>query len=223
MGFNRKEASQLLAACHRRCCICHRFCGIKIELDHIIPSAEGGDDSIDNAIPVCFECHAEIHLYNDQHPRGRKFRPDELTAHKSQWLQICRDNPLALTEMIGPASAGPIQSLIDELDFNAGIASRTDDETIGACFLVSRFQASIDQGLFSLLPPDIQTALKETYATLLQANVYLNKMGTVPWGGSGSAWAQAHSFAQKAIAKAQQQIPEARESLLAYLGHNEAG
>ena len=57
MGFPRDEVSKLLAACHRRCCICHRFCGVKIETDHIVPGHEGGPDDIDNAIPVCFECY----------------------------------------------------------------------------------------------------------------------------------------------------------------------
>lgn len=73
MAFERDEVSDLLARCHRRCCVCHRFCGVKMETDHIIPTEDGGDDSIENAIPVCFECHAEIHSYNDSHPRGRKF------------------------------------------------------------------------------------------------------------------------------------------------------
>jgi hypothetical protein len=31
---------------------------------------------------VCFECHPEIHSYNDKHPRGRKFLPEELQLHK---------------------------------------------------------------------------------------------------------------------------------------------
>jgi len=55
--FNQKEVEHLLAKCHRRCCICHRFCGVKIETDHIIQPKDGGDNSIANAIPVCFECH----------------------------------------------------------------------------------------------------------------------------------------------------------------------
>ena len=91
-GFPRDQVDELLKACHRRCCICHRFCGVKIETDHIVPSVEGGADTIDNAVPVCFECHAEIHSYNDMHPGGRKFRPAELRGHKEQWLEICRVN-----------------------------------------------------------------------------------------------------------------------------------
>jgi hypothetical protein len=76
LAFPRDQVDQLLIACHRRCCVCHRFCGVKIETDHIVTKADGGPDTMDNAIPVCFEYHAEIHSYNDKHPRGRKFRPE---------------------------------------------------------------------------------------------------------------------------------------------------
>jgi len=69
--FPQKDVDELLAACHRRCCICHRFCGVKIETDHMTPRDEVGPSTIDNAIAVCFECPAEIHSYNDRHPRGQ--------------------------------------------------------------------------------------------------------------------------------------------------------
>jgi hypothetical protein len=42
MGFKPTDADELLVACHRRCCICHRYCGIKIELHHIEPRRGGG-------------------------------------------------------------------------------------------------------------------------------------------------------------------------------------
>ena len=85
-----------------------------MELDHMIPKSEAGPDTIENAIPVCFECHAEIHAYNDKHPRGRKFRPSELKLHKKQWLKVCRENPRALAEMPADASVGPLQAVLDE-------------------------------------------------------------------------------------------------------------
>jgi HNH endonuclease len=53
--FPQNDVDDLLVQCHRRCCICHRFCGVKIELDHIIPQSEpASNDDISNAIPVCF-------------------------------------------------------------------------------------------------------------------------------------------------------------------------
>ncbi len=219
MGFNRSKAGELLASCHRRCCVCHRYCGIKIELHHIQPIKEGGDDSIENAIPLCFECHAEVQLYNDAHPRGRKFRPDELRDHKKQWLQICDKLPGALLVPQRPYDVGPIQALIDELEFNTEISWLTDDDTIGALFLVTQFERSISEGSFSLLPDQVRKPISKTYATLMRANMYLNKMAAMPWGGSGSAWHQAYSFAKKAIERSQDEIPTAHETLLAYLGH----
>jgi len=89
MPFKQEEVDDLLVSCHRKCCICHRFCGVKIETDHMLPKSKNGTDSIENAIPICFECHAEIHLYNNKHPRGRKYHTKELRKHKKQWLEIC--------------------------------------------------------------------------------------------------------------------------------------
>ena len=182
MGFNRTEANKLLVKCHRRCCVCHRYCGIKIELHHIQPIENGGDDSIENAIPLCFECHAEVQLYNDAHPRGRKFRPDELRNHKEQWLKICEESPGVLLMPQRPYDVGPIQALIDELEFNAEISGLTADDTIGALFLVTQFERSISEGLFSLLPDQVRSPISTTYATLMCANMYLKKMATMPWG-----------------------------------------
>jgi hypothetical protein len=120
-----------------------------------------------------------------------------------------------------PHDVGPIQALIDELEFNAEIARRTDDDTIGALFLVAQFERAIHEGLFSLLPDSVRDRISAAYVTLMRANMYLQKMATVPWGGSGSAWYQAYSFAQKAITCAQTEIPIAHEALLKHLGHSQ--
>jgi len=220
MTFKRSDADQLLAKCHRRCCICHRFCGVKIELHHIVPTGSGGSDSIENAVPVCFECHAEIELYNDAHPRGRKFHTEELRIHKAQWLDVCKEKPDALLMPQCSLDVGPIQALIDELEFNAEISQRTNDDTIGALFLVAQFERAIQEGVFSLLPDSVRKPISAAYATLLQANMYLQKMATMPWGGSGSAWHQAYSFGEKAITCAQTEVPAARDALLRHLGYS---
>ena len=139
MAFNRDEVARLLAMCHRRCCICHQFCGVKMETDHIIPKDDGGDDNIENAIPVCFECHAEIHSYNIKHPRGRKFTPDELRQHKDQWLQICSEHPEILAKSYMRSDVGPLNALVDELEFNATVAQVNKTDSIGCNFQNSQF------------------------------------------------------------------------------------
>ena len=219
MGFNRTQSNKLLVSCHRRCCICHRYCGIKIELHHIKPIENGGGDSIENAIPLCFECHAEVQLYNDAHPRGRKFSSDELRDHREQWLKICEKSTGALLMPQRPYDVGPIQALIDELDFNGEISKLTADDTIGALFLVSQFERLISEGLFSLLPDQVRKPISSTYATLMRANMHLKKMATMPWGGNSSAWHHAYSSAVKDIERSQIEIPKAYDTLLAHLGH----
>ena len=73
--FTRDVANRVLIRCRRHCCVCGKLCGVKIEIHHI----DGHDDnSEDNALPVCFDCHAEIGSYNEEHPRGRKYHPSEL-------------------------------------------------------------------------------------------------------------------------------------------------
>lgn len=89
MTFPRKVVEDLLVASHRCCCLCHRYCGTKIEVHHIIPRSEGGQDTMENAIALCFDCHAEVESYNTKHPKGRKFSPSELKKHKEQWLKTC--------------------------------------------------------------------------------------------------------------------------------------
>ena len=85
--FSKKDASTLLVKVHRRCCICHRFCGLKLELHHI---DDPKNNDIDNAIPLCFECHAEVVLYNPKHPKGRKYTSEELKQHRDQWIKLCQ-------------------------------------------------------------------------------------------------------------------------------------
>jgi hypothetical protein len=162
MPFNREEVAALLAACHRRCCICHRFCGIKIETDHIRPASGGGDDNIENAIPVCFDCHAEIHSYNDMHPRGRKFTTAELTSHKAQWLQICSSKPESLLSAARDGDVGPLQALVDELEFNSAVVQHSSSESNrGAMFQESQFHRAIHEGMIAVLADSLKSSLLE--------------------------------------------------------------
>lgn len=79
--FKEKEKMQRLLWCDRHCCVCEKACGINIEFAHI--DQEGGNN-IDNAIPVCYECHALISIYNEKHPVGNKFRHKELKSRREQ-------------------------------------------------------------------------------------------------------------------------------------------
>src|SRR5207244_1784429 len=95
MAFPPDVAEAALVACGRCCCICHKFCAARIELHHIVPKAEGGPDTAENCIPLCFDCHEEVGSYNPQHPKGRRFTDDELRAHRDHWYERVRGGSAA--------------------------------------------------------------------------------------------------------------------------------
>lgn len=93
MTFPRNVRDQALVSAGRCCCICHRFCGLKIECHHIRPEADGGENSVDNCIPLCFDCHADQLNYDASHPRGTKYSPSELRRHRDSWLARVSQSP----------------------------------------------------------------------------------------------------------------------------------
>ena len=96
MSFPRAVKEKILVDTARHCCICHRYKGVKVEVHHIKQEALGGENTYENAIALCFDCHADAGHYNPKHPRGTKFSPSELKKAKENWLNLVRTNNMEL-------------------------------------------------------------------------------------------------------------------------------
>ena len=177
MGFNRDEVSKLLVECQRRCCVCHRFCGIKIETDHIKPKGEEGSDNIENAIPLCFECHAEVHTYNDKHPKGRKYTELELLGHKKQWLDTCRNKPELLIDNPRMSDPGPLTSLMTELEYNEKI-SQDFKNISGLYYEINQFDRCISEGILSIIDEELKNNLMDAYSKMKRTNGFTKYLGS---------------------------------------------
>ncbi len=94
MSFPRKVRNQILVDTARHCCVCHRYKGVKVEVHHIEQEALGGENTYENAISLCFDCHADAGHYNSKHPRGTKFSPSELKMAKESWIALVKENNL---------------------------------------------------------------------------------------------------------------------------------
>lgn len=92
MPFPSDVKEDALVACGRCCSICHKFCGIKMEVHHIQKESEGGDNTGDNAIPLCFDCHADMLSYDPKHPKGNKYSQPELKRHRDNWYDKVKGN-----------------------------------------------------------------------------------------------------------------------------------
>ena len=94
MPFSAKTKTNVFLRSARLCCLCLKQCGTKIEAAHIIPESDGGTSDEENCIPLCFDCHQEVGSYNDQHPRGNKYRPKELRAHRDRVYRLVESGVL---------------------------------------------------------------------------------------------------------------------------------
>ncbi len=87
MGFSKKIVEDALISSGRHCCLCHKFCGTKIELHHIKQRKYGGEDTFENCLPLCFDCHADVMQYNPEHPKGKKYSISELKRRRDNWYK----------------------------------------------------------------------------------------------------------------------------------------
>lgn len=92
MSFSEKVQTEALAASGRCCCICHKFCGTKIALHHIKQKAHGGDDSFENCIPLCLDCHEDMGKADPNHVTGKHYTEKELIMHRDAWYKKQSDS-----------------------------------------------------------------------------------------------------------------------------------
>lgn len=97
-SFPAEVKTKALVACKRFCCLCERPSGIKMHCHHINPASRGGPDTFENCIPLCLNCHAEVEAYNDKHPMGNKFRPEELKQRRDTWYKAVAVGPMIVQQ-----------------------------------------------------------------------------------------------------------------------------
>jgi len=79
--FSDDVKKKVLLWSDRHCCLCEKSCDVDIVVAHL---DDPEDDSIDNAIPLCHDCHGKIGRYNPDHPIGTKYKIEELKTRREQ-------------------------------------------------------------------------------------------------------------------------------------------
>lgn len=216
MGFNQADIDKLLAESHRRCCVCHKFTGVKMEVHHNKYRSKGGSDNIKNAIPLCLECHAEVNHYNPEHPKGRKFTENELLDHKRQWLQICKENPQALISAPRDREVGPLEGMVQELEFNLeAIKLVTGPDSpqgrFGSQLRVSQYDKAISEGALLLLPDDLKGIVNTAYNFIGMINTAVLRYGSIE--PEGNAFGEATNRLLEALRKGEGPVKVALDGL----------
>jgi len=144
---------------------------VKIEVDHIEGAEGETSGAIENAIPLCFECHAEVHHYNPAHPKGRRFAASELRGHRGQWLQLCADHPDIFVHAQPAPEAGSLERLLSELEFNRALSAL---EQMSGQFEITQFRRAIADGTFSWVDDPLKSSVFAAYQAIVKANATLD-------------------------------------------------
>ena len=78
MAFSEPTKLAVKRKAYFGCCLCH---SLGVEVHHIVPQVEHGDDTEDNAAPLCASCH-ETYGANAQ---KRKF----IREARDFWYEVC--------------------------------------------------------------------------------------------------------------------------------------
>ncbi len=139
MAFSPKVQEDALISCNRHCCICHKFCGLKIELHHIVQTSEGGENTLDNCIPLCFDCHGDMRSYDHRHPKGHKYTTSELKRHRDVWYAKVQSSPSPTYDKAATELDKRVYLAIDKILPYSGTMDLLENHHFGAPFRASLF------------------------------------------------------------------------------------
>lgn len=115
MPFPLNVRLEALVRCQRHCCLCHQRKHTRLQCHHIVPDADGGPDTLDNCIPLCPDCHAEVMAFNPRHPfGGTPYHKDELVRRRDDWYAVIERRANGLIQNLHrsasryPANPAPI-------------------------------------------------------------------------------------------------------------------
>jgi hypothetical protein len=75
------------------CAVCNRLHGVQVH--HIVLRSEGGSDEESNAIPLCPNCHDEVHAHHAAGRITRLYTENELRGHLQRTIELAA-NQVAL-------------------------------------------------------------------------------------------------------------------------------
>jgi hypothetical protein len=104
-------------------------------------------------------------------------------------------------------------TLIDELDFNAGVQSSTNDQ--GCEFRDQQFSRAIHEGSISILRDEIRDRILDAYQAMGAANSAIESVRMQQ--RDSNAWATAINEAARRIERAKPKVTAARAELLRFL------
>lgn len=127
MSINEDVVAEVLAKSARHCCVCRQFLPLSIQVHHIIEKSDGGTDDFDNLIPVCIQCHGNIHTIPHM---TRKFTIKELKRCRDDVYEMVSVGKLPATKPMTRNELEVTSSILAETLRNSNNKEELSDEAI---------------------------------------------------------------------------------------------
>lgn len=88
MPFSEPLKKKIRKRADFRCCICQ---SIGVEIHHIVPQADGGEDTEDNAAPLCPNCHDKFGANREKQKTIREMR--------DHWYEKCAETTTVMSKI----------------------------------------------------------------------------------------------------------------------------
>ncbi len=86
MAFAQSDIDNLRAQSARMCAVCNRR--PRLQVHHIVPRHSGGSDDVSNAIPLCPNCHDDVHAGYALGTTTRAYTERELRGHLERTIKL---------------------------------------------------------------------------------------------------------------------------------------
>jgi hypothetical protein len=133
--------------------------------------SEGGENIFENAIPLCFNCHADMRSYDAKHPKGTKYSESELKRHRDNWYKkVAGAIGLARPDEAAATDRRVYEILVKVLPWDGSLHFIRHNNFAGFFFNLDRlndlheFEHECENPSFEFIDPDLEglrVALRE--------------------------------------------------------------
>jgi len=127
MTISDEIASEVLSKSARHCCVCRNFLPLKIQVHHIREQSDGGTNDFGNLIPICIQCHSDIHTIPHM---TRKFTEKELKKCRDDVYDMVACGKLPATKPMTRNELEVVSSLLAETLRNNKDEDNLSDEAV---------------------------------------------------------------------------------------------
>jgi hypothetical protein len=88
-------------------------------------------------------------------------------------LKICAEKPEVMLSAAWDGDVGPLQALMDELEFNKMVVECSTETKRGALFQNAQFLRAVQEGMVAILEETLKKSTLAAYVSVSRANQYI--------------------------------------------------